>query len=265
MGLLFLPTVRTSRLANSLVTQRAEPSRGHHQLRKSESVPKIGKLPERKSDFRSVSLRSEVKPQSKLHVARVAGASKASEVAGANCQARVAQAAQRIVRAVENIEEVRLEHQAHVSSGQFEIFAERQICHENVRAGKVAHAVCSWACWRRGLKSSWIKELPRSSWSKRYSRNSVRAPPAHICAIHQYSIHDAAAKRGSCQDGDGRSGLHPCYAAQLPTAKRRADEPAPMPEQRRVVEISCGEHVPTVKIRHAIVVASVAPIVGVCG
>src|SRR5258708_27623252 len=152
----------------------------------------MGKLPEREADFRSGPLRSEVELQSKLNVARVAGASKGSEVAGATSQSRVAQAAQRIVRAVENIEEVGLEHQAHVFSGQFEIFAQRQIRHENVRAGKVAHAVCSWVCWRRGLKSSWIKELPRSSWSKRYSRNSVRAPPAHIRAIHQYSIHDAA-------------------------------------------------------------------------
>jgi len=40
--------------------------------------------PERKSDFRSGPLRLEVKLQSKLHVARVAGASKASEVSGAN-------------------------------------------------------------------------------------------------------------------------------------------------------------------------------------
>src|SRR5260370_16864179 len=84
-------------------------------------------------------------------------------------------------------------------------------------------------------------------------------------AIHQYSIHDATAKRGSCQDGDGRSGLHTCYAAQLPTAKRSTDEAASTPEQRRGVEISCGEDVPAVKIRHAIVVPSVSPIIRVCG
>src|SRR5467141_2678571 len=236
MGLLFLPTVRTSRLANSLVTQRAEPSRGHHQLRKSESVPKMGKLPERKSDFRSGQLRSEVKLQSKLHVARVAGASNASEVVGGKSQGRVAQVAQRIVRAVENIEEVRLEHQAHALSGQFEVFAERQICHENVGAGKAAHAVCSRTYWRRGLKGKRIKELTRRGRSERYSRNPIRAPPAQVDA--PLRVADLAAELGSCQDGDGWSGLHSCYAAQLPSAKGRADESTSMPEQRRVVEIS---------------------------
>src|SRR6266478_6935014 len=179
MGLLFLPTVRTSRLANSLVTQRAEPSRGHHQLRKSESVPKMGKLPERKSDFRSRSLRSEVKLQSKLHVARVAGASKTSEVAGSKGQGRVAQAAQRIVRAVENIEEVRLEHQAPVFSGQFEVFPQRQVRHETVRSSKAPYAVCSRAYWRRGLKSKGIKELTRGGRSEGYASDSIRAPAIH--------------------------------------------------------------------------------------
>ncbi len=84
----------------------------------------MGERPERKSDFRSGPLRSEVELQSKLNVARVAGASNASEVVGGKSQGRVAQVAQRIVRAVENIEEVRLEHQAHAFSGQFEVFAE---------------------------------------------------------------------------------------------------------------------------------------------
>src|SRR5260370_18294846 len=130
MGLLFLPTVRTSSLANSLVTRELNPSRGHHQLRKSESAAaRMGKLPERKSDFRSRSRRSEVKLQSKLHVARVACASKASEVAGANRQGCVAQAAHRLVHSVENIEEVRLEHQAHVFSWQFEGFPQLQFRH----------------------------------------------------------------------------------------------------------------------------------------
>src|SRR5260370_37953816 len=95
-----------------------------------------------------------------------------------------------------------------------------------------------------------------------YSRNPVRTPSAHIRAIHQYSIHDATAKRGSCQDADGPSGLHTCYATQLPTAKRSTDEAASMPGQRRVVEISSGEDVTSVQIRHAIVVAPIAPIGG---
>src|SRR6267154_1784277 len=119
----------------------------------------MGKLPERKSDFRSRSLRSEVKLQSKLHVARVAGASKTPEVAGSKGQGRVAQAAQRIVRAVENIEEVRLEHQAHVFSGQFEVFPQRQVRHETVRASKAPYAVCSWAYGRRISKGSGVEPL----------------------------------------------------------------------------------------------------------
>src|SRR5467141_4263383 len=254
MGLLFLPTVRTSRLANSLVTQRAEPSRGHHQLRKSESVPKMGKLPERKSDFRSGQLRSEVKLQSKLHVARVAGASNASEVVGGKSQGRVAQAAQGIVRAVENIEEVRLEHQAHAFSGQFEVFAERQVRHENVRAGEGAHAVCSRTYWRWDRKGKRIKELARSGRGEGYASNTIRAPP----------IHGNVGERRIRQYGDRRTGLYPGYTAQLPAAKRGADEPAPMPEQRRVVEISCGEDVPAVKVRYAVVIPSITPIIGVC-
>src|SRR5260370_14233809 len=176
----------------------------------------MGKLPERKSDFRSRSRRSEVKLQSKLHVARVAGASKASEVAGANRQGCVDQVAELIVRAVENIEEVRLEHQAHVFSGQFEVFPQRQVRHETVGASKAPHAVCSRAYGRGISKGKRIKELAWRGRSERYAGDSIRAPSAHIRAIHQYSIHDPTAKRGSCQDGDGRSGLHTCYAAQLP-------------------------------------------------
>src|SRR6267143_5623795 len=210
--------------------------------------------PERKSDFRPGPLRSEVKLQSKLHVARVAGASNASEVVGGKSQGRVAQVAQRIVRAVENIEEVRLEHQAHALSGQFEVFAERQICHENVGAGKAAHAVCSRTYWRRGLKGKRIKELTRRGRSERYSRNPIRAPP----------VHGRVAERGIGQNRYGWSRLNAGYAADLPAANRGGDEPAPMPEQRRIVEIGCGEDVPTVKIRHAIVVLSIAPIVRVC-
>ncbi len=38
-----------------------------------------------------------------------------------------------------------------------------------------------------------------------------------------------------------------------------------MPEERRVVEISCSEDVPTVKICHAVVVPSVSPIIRICG
>src|SRR6266576_208117 len=103
----------------------------------------MGERPERKSNFRSGPLRSEVKLHSNLNVARVAGASKASEVAGANRQGRVAQAAQRIGRAVENIEELRIKHQSHVSSGQFDGLAQRQNRYDNVGASQTAHAVCS--------------------------------------------------------------------------------------------------------------------------
>src|SRR5260370_19828749 len=123
--------------------------------------------------------RSEVKLQSKLHVARVAGASKASEVAGSKSQGRVAQAAQRIVRAVENVEEVRLEHQAHVFSGQFEVFPQRQVRHETVRASKAPYAVRSRAYWRRGLKSKGIKELTRGGRCEGYASDSIRAAPIY--------------------------------------------------------------------------------------
>src|SRR5712692_8406972 len=222
----------------------------------------MGELPERKSDFHSGPLRSEVKLQSKLHVARVARASKASEVAGANRQGRVAQAAQGIVRAVENIEEVRLEHQAHAFSGQFEVFAQRQVRHENVGAGKGAHSACARTYWRRGGKGERIKELTRSGRGERYSRNPIRAPSADVDA--PIRVTDLAAERGIRQNRYGWSRLNAGYAAQLPAAKRSADEPAPVPEQWRVVEISCGEDVPAVKIRHAVVVPSIAPIIGVC-
>src|SRR5713101_9430733 len=141
----------------------------------------MGERPERKSNFRSGPLRSQVKLQSKLNVARVAGASKASEVAGSKSQGRVAQAAQRIVRAVENIEEVRLEHQAHVFSGQFEVFPQRQVRHETVRASKAPYAVCSRAYWRRGLKSKGIKELTRGGRSEGYASDSIRASPIYTC------------------------------------------------------------------------------------
>src|SRR5712692_1915308 len=211
--------------------------------------------PERKSDFRSGPLRSEVELQSKLNVARVAGASEPSEVAGAKSESRVAQTAQGIVRPIEYVKKVRLEHQAHIFSGQFEVFSQRQIRHENVGAGERAHSACARAYWRWVLKGKRIKELTRRGRSERYSRNPIRAPP----------VHGRVAERGIGQNRYGWSRLNAGYAADLPAAKCSADEPAPMPEQRRVVEISCGEDVPTVKIRHAIVVASIAPIIRVRG
>src|SRR5207244_8597316 len=133
---------------------------------------------------------SEVKLQSKLHIARVAGASKASEVAGADRQGRVAQAAQRIVRAVEDIEEVGLERQAHILSRQFEVFAQRKIRHENVGAGKGAHAVRSRACGGRVSEGSGIEPLTCYRRGKRNASNSIRAPPTYGCI----------AERGSRQD-----------------------------------------------------------------
>src|SRR5216684_6936587 len=147
----------------------------------------MGERPERKSNFCSGPPRSEVKLQSKLHVARVAGASKASEVAGSKSQGRVAQVAQRIVRAVENIEEVRLEHQARVFSGQFEVFPQRQVRHETVRASKAPYAVCSRAYRRRGLKSKRIKELTRGGRSEGYASNTIRAPAIH-CRIAERCV-----------------------------------------------------------------------------
>src|SRR5712664_2521682 len=154
--------------------------------------------PERKSDFRSGPLRSEVELQSKLNVARVAGASEPSEVAGAKSQSRVAQTAQGIVRPIEYVKEVRLEHQAHIFSGQFEVFAQRQIRHENIRAGKAAHAVCSRTYWRWDRKGKRIKELTRSGRSERYSRNPIRAPSAHANA--PIRVTDLAPERGSRQN-----------------------------------------------------------------
>jgi len=106
-----------SSCVNAVHVHKAKPSpRTQLALKQSEYGRQKGERPERKSYFRSGPLRLEVKLQSELNIARVAGASNASEVAGANCQGRVAQAAQRIVRAVENIEEVRLEHQPHILS-----------------------------------------------------------------------------------------------------------------------------------------------------
>ena len=65
-----------------------------------------GKRPERKSGFRSGPLRSEVELQTKLDVARVAGAPEASEIAGGDRQGRVAKTTQGIVRPIEYVKEV---------------------------------------------------------------------------------------------------------------------------------------------------------------
>src|SRR6267154_327845 len=204
------PMTRASSCVNAVHVHKAKPSpRTQLALKQSEYGRQKGERPERKSYFRSGPLRLEVKLQSELNIARVAGASNASEVAGANCQGRVAQAAQRIVRAVEN-----------------------------------------------------IKEVTRSGRSERHSRNSIRAPSAHVDA--PICVTNLATERGIRQNRYGWSRLNAGYAAQLPAAQRSADESAPVPEQWRVVEISCGEDVPAVKIRHAVVVPSIAPIVGVC-
>ena len=80
----------------------------------------MGEHPERESNFGSGPLRSEVKLQSKLNVARVASASEPSEVDGANGQGRVAKTTQGIVRPIEYVKKVRLEHQAHIFSRQSE-------------------------------------------------------------------------------------------------------------------------------------------------
>ena len=78
----------------------------------------------RSENLISAPYRSEVELQSKLDVARVAGAPEASEIAGGDRQGRVAKTTQGIVRPIEYVKEVRLEHQVHVFSRQFEVFTQ---------------------------------------------------------------------------------------------------------------------------------------------
>src|SRR6266481_2855613 len=101
----------------------------------------MGERPERKSDFRSGPLRSEVKLESKLNVARVDGRSHRSEVAGgAHGEGCATEPAQNEVCAVEDVKEVRLEHQVHTFPGQFEVLAHGKVRYEEVRANYAPHA-----------------------------------------------------------------------------------------------------------------------------
>src|SRR5258708_23564358 len=109
----------------------------------------MSERPERKSDFRSGPLRSEVELQSKLNVARVDGSSHASEVARANGDSSVAETAQNEVCAIEKVEEARLEHPVHTFSSQFEVLAQREVRSEEVGALEAADATCTRAS-RRG-------------------------------------------------------------------------------------------------------------------
>src|SRR5882762_3113466 len=105
----------------------------------------MSERPERKSDFRSGPLRSEVELQSKLNVARV--------------DSSVAETAQNEVCAIENVEEVRLEHQVHTFSWQFEVLAQREVRCEEVGALDAADTTCTGA-YRRGVgESSGIEPL----------------------------------------------------------------------------------------------------------
>src|SRR6267142_1361903 len=135
----------------------------------------MGERPERKSDFRSGLLRSEVKLQSKLDVARVAGAPEASEVAGAQGQSCVAEVTQRIVCSVEDIKEVRLERQAHVFSRQSEVLPNRQVRYESIGAGEGAHAARARTDRGRVHESIGIEPLTRSGRRQRYARSPIRA------------------------------------------------------------------------------------------
>src|SRR5713226_602824 len=96
--------------------------------------------PERKSDFRPGPLRSEVKFQSKLNVPRVDGSSHRSEVAGANGERCAAEPSQDEVCAIEDIKEVRLEHQVHTFSGQCEVLAQGKVRCEEARARDAGNA-----------------------------------------------------------------------------------------------------------------------------
>src|SRR5467141_2880541 len=101
----------------------------------------MGERPKRKSDFRFGPLRSEVKLQSKLNVARVDGRSHRSEVAGgAHGEGCATEPAQNEVCAVKDVKEVRLEHQVHTFPGQFEVLAQRKVRRKEVRADDAANA-----------------------------------------------------------------------------------------------------------------------------
>src|SRR5882762_11180853 len=167
----------------------------------------MSERPERKSDFRSGPLRSEVELQSKLNVAGVDGSSHRSEVAGAHGEGCATEPAQNEVCAVEDVKEVRLEHQVHTFPGQFEVLAQRKVRRKEVRADDAANAARTRTCPRRGRKSKRIKELTGSSWSKRYSRNHIRAPHVHVHATNQLPVHDRATKRSIGQNRNRLPGL----------------------------------------------------------
>src|SRR5437868_1711719 len=166
---------------------------------------------------------SEIEFQAELYVSRVAGASEASEVAGTDRQGRVAEVPQRIVRSIEDIEEVSLEGQAHVFSGQFEGLTQGEVGDENVRAGEGAHAAGSRIYGRGSRKGKGIKELVRVGWVERYSGNPVRAARY---AGAPGRVTDLTTVWRTREDGDRWSRLRAGDATQLPAAQSSAEQAA---------------------------------------
>src|SRR5260370_13158880 len=119
----------------------------------------MGQRPERRPLSAAGPPRSEVELQSKLNVARVDGSSHGSEVAGADGESRATQPAQDEVCAIEDVEEVRLEHQVHRFPGQFEVLAQGKVRCKEVRAGDAANAAGTRTCRRRVGKGSGVKPL----------------------------------------------------------------------------------------------------------
>src|SRR5260370_33327648 len=119
----------------------------------------MGERPERRPLSAPGPPRSEVELQSKLNVARVDGGAHSSEVAGAGGEGCVTQPAQDEVCAIEDVKEVRLEHQVHRFSGQFEVLAQGKVRCKEVRAGDAANAAGTRTC-RSGVgKGSGIEPL----------------------------------------------------------------------------------------------------------